>query len=218
MLSRSCPIPAERKPSWSARYLSRQAAQPSGAFGWLLGRIWLAETAEVNDVALELLAPAHGERVCEIGFGPGRTLTQLAAAGADVVGVEVSGQMLAVAGRRNADPIAAGNMSLHCGDGTTLPLPDDSLDAVLSVHNVYFWPHPGATLADIARTLRTGGRLVLTSLADDHPLPERFDPTIYRVPTIADTTSWLHSAGFVDVGIHRRPHIPTTVWFTATAT
>ena len=86
------------------------------------------------------------------------------------------------------------------------------------VHNVYFWPDPGATLADIARTLRTGGRLVLTSLADDPPLPDRFDPAIYRVPTIADTTSWLRSAGLVDVGIHRRPHIPTTVWFTATAT
>lgn len=64
------------------RYLSSQAARPTGAFGRLLGRIWRAETADVNRIAVELLAPGPGERVCEIGFGPGRTLGLLAAAGA----------------------------------------------------------------------------------------------------------------------------------------
>ena len=122
------------------------------------------------------------------------------------------------AGRRNAEPIAAGAVSLHHGDGTPLPLPDDSIDAVLSVHNFYFWPEPRTALADIARTLRPGGRLVLTSLADDQPLAARFDPAIYRVPTTADATAWLHAAGFVDVHVGRRSDIPTTVWFTATAT
>jgi SAM-dependent methyltransferase len=186
-------------------------------FGRLLGRIWLTETAAVNDVAVELLAPARGERVCEIGFGPGRTLALLAAAGAEVTGVEVSPAMVQTATHRNAKAIAAGAISLHLGDGTTLPLPDDSLDAVLSVHNFYFWPQPRVTLADIARTLRTGGRLVVTSLGADYPLPARFDPAIYRVPTIADATAWLHAAGFVDVDVQHRPHIATTVWLTATA-
>jgi ubiquinone/menaquinone biosynthesis C-methylase UbiE len=87
--------------------------------------------------------------------------------------------MLATATHRNAKAIAAGAISLHLGDGTTLPLPDNTLDAVLSVHNFYFWPQPRVTLADIARTLRTGGRLVVTSLAADYPLPARFDPAIY---------------------------------------
>lgn len=229
MLRRSCPVPTTRRPPWPARirtavvtsfgrYVSRQAARPHGAFGRLLGRIWLNETAAVNDVAVELLAPVPGERICEIGFGPGRTLAVLAAAGAEVVGVEVSPAMVATAARRNAGPIAAGAMFLHRGDGTTLPVPDDSLDAVLGVHNLYFWPDPGTTLADIARTLRPGGRLVLTSLADDQPLPARFDPAIYRVPTVADATAWLHAAGFVDVGVERRPHIATNVLLTATAT
>jgi SAM-dependent methyltransferase len=104
------------------------------------------------------------------------------------------------------------------GNGTTLPLPDDSLDAVLSVHNFYFWPHPVTTLAEIGRTLRPGGRLVLTSLADDHPLPARFDAAIYRVPSTTEAIAWLHSAEFVDVGVQRREHIPTTVWLTATST
>ncbi len=229
MLRRSCPVPTTRRLPWHlriraavlapiGRYLSRQAARPHGAVGQLLARIWVSETAAVNDAAVELLRPASGERICEIGFGPGRTLARLAAAGAEVIGVEVSAVMAATAARRNAGPIAAGRVSLRRGDGTDLPLPDDSLDAVLGVHTIYFWPDPGATLVDIARTLRPGGRLVLAFRAGEHPLPARFDPAIYHVPTTIKATDWLHAAGFVDVGVERRPHIATTVvWVTATA-
>lgn len=228
-MRRTCPVPTTRRPPWPVRvratvsapfgrYLSRQAARPRGPFGRLLGRIWLRETAAVNDVTLDLLAPAPGERIGEIGFGPGRTLGLLAAAGAEVVGVEVSPTMLAVATRRNAGPVADGTMALHQGDGTTLPWPDDDLDAVLSVHTFHFWPDPAATLADIARVLRPGSRLVLTAPADDHPLPARFDTDVYRVSSLADATDVLRTAGFVDVRVERRPDIATTVWFTATAT
>jgi SAM-dependent methyltransferase len=198
------------------RYLSSQAARPSGAFGRLLGRIWRTETADVNRVAVELLAPASGERICEIGFGPGRTLGLLAGAGAEVIGVEVSETMVAIAARNNAKSIAAGTISLHRGDGTTLPVADHSLDKVLSVHNFYFWPDPRASLSDIARALRPGGRLVLTSISDDQPLAARFDPSIYRVPATVETAAWLDAAGFIDVCIERRADNPTTVWFTAT--
>src|SRR5438034_8809276 len=116
MLNRSCPVPATRKPPLPqraraavvapvGRYLSRQAAQPRGAFGHLLARIWVNESAAVNDTAIELLRPAPSVRICEIGFGPGRTLERLAAAGAEVIGVEVSAVMLTTAARRNAGAI-----------------------------------------------------------------------------------------------------------------
>lgn len=89
---------------------------------------------------------------------------------------------------------------------------------VLGVHNFYFWPDPRASLCDIARALRPGGRLVLTSISDDQPLAARFDPAIYRVPPTLDTAAWLGAAGFIDVGIKRSADHPATVWFTATAT
>ncbi|WP_020393376.1 class I SAM-dependent methyltransferase [Kribbella catacumbae] len=199
------------------RYLSRQAAKPHGAVGKLMARNWLSETAAVNDTAVELLHPEPGERICEVGFGPGRTLSLLAAAGADVVGVEVSPAMVAMAGRRNAGSVAAGRMRLHQGDGTTLPVADDSLDAVIGVHTIYFWPVPVATLAEVVRALRSGGRLVLAFRDGDHPVPVRFDPAVYHVPTTAEARDWLHRAGFTDVGVERRPHIAAgVVWVTAT--
>lgn len=218
---RSCPVPANR-PRNSVlapvgRYLSRQASGPHGVIGRLMARIWVNETAAVNDVAIELLAPAPGERVCEIGFGPGRTVQRLAAAGAEVVGVEVSSAMVATARHRNASAVTAGRVKLVQGNGTTVPAADNSLDGAVGVHTVYFWPDPAATLTDLARTLRPGGRLVLAFRAGEHPLPARFDPDVYHVPTTTEITTWLHGAGFTDVVVQRRPHVPFTVWVTARA-
>ncbi len=230
MLCRSCPAPGTTQPAWPTRisgailapigrYLSCQAAEPHGPIGRLLARIWIRETAAVNDTALDLLAPAPGERILEIGFGPGRTLTRLAAAGTDVIGVEIAPTMLAAAARRNAAHIVTGRMHLHHGDGTTLPVEDRSLDAVIGVHTIYFWPDPAATLTDIARALRPGGRLVLAFRAGEHPLPARFDPNVYHLPTTSQATQWLHAAGFANVRVEGRPHTAAAVtWLVGTTT
>ena len=45
------------------------------------------------------------------------------------------------------------------GDGTHLPLNNDSAGKVMGVHTMYFWPDPATTLAEVARVLRPGGRL-----------------------------------------------------------
>jgi arsenite methyltransferase len=226
---RSCPAPAGGRPRWPrrastavmapvGRYLSRQARAPHGAVGRLMGRIWVNETAAVNDIAIELLRPAPGERICEIGFGPGRTVQRLAAAGAEVVGVEVSSVMVDTAARRNAAAFAAGHVQLFQGNGTTVPVVDDSLDAVVGVHTIYFWPEPTTTLHDLARALRPGGRLVLAFRAGEHPLPARFDPTVYHAPTTTQVTIWLDEAGFTDVHVEHRPHLAFIVWVTAKVT
>src|SRR2546430_7376388 len=110
---RPSPVPAVRRPPWRhrarttaaapvGRYLSRQAARPHGTVGRVLSRIWVSETAAVNDTAIELLAPAPGEPICEIGFCPGRPLALLAPAGAEAVGGAVSPAMVPPPGRRNA--------------------------------------------------------------------------------------------------------------------
>jgi arsenite methyltransferase len=198
-------------------YLSAQAARPHGLAGRMLARLWVTETAAVNDAAVGLLAPAVGETVLEIGFGPGRGLGRLAAAGAHVVGVEVSPAMLATAARRNADLLAAGQVDLHLGDGTRLPLPDRDVDAVLAVHTIYFWPDPPATLTEAARVLRPGGRLVLAFRAGEHPIPRRLDPAIYHIPTTEQATTMVQAAGFTQVLAHQRPDAgPTIVFLTAT--
>jgi arsenite methyltransferase len=229
MTKSACKLPDPARRSRSARvraaatnpvrgYLSRQAARPHGPAGRLLGRLWVHETAAVNDVAVGLLAPSANERILEIGFGPGRTLRRLADAGADVDGVEVSAAMLCLAAKRNADALGRGGMRLHTGDGVRLPAVDRSVDAVLSVHTIYFWPDPPATVAEIARALRPGGRAVLAFRDGASPLPSRLDPRIYGTPTVETVTTWLERAGFTAITAHHRPDLDATlVWLTAEA-
>jgi len=59
---------------------------------------------------------------------------------------------------------------------------------------------------------------VLALRAGEHPIPARFDPAVYHVPTTTEATEWLHAAGFTGIDVQRRPHIATVVWVTATAT
>jgi len=177
------------------RYLSEQAAQPHGLGGRLIARLWVKETAKTNDAALDLLAPGPDEDILEIGFGPGRTLGLLVERGARVTGVDISEEMVRLAERRNSEIVRTGVLALHRGDGVTLPVDDNSQDAVLSVHNLYFWPEPEATIADVARVLRPGGRLLLVFRGREHPLPRRLDPAIYQDVTTDQCLAWLASAG-----------------------
>lgn len=206
MSIRQCPLDRRPLPQRAAsavtrrfaRYLSDQAAHPHGKGGPLIGRLWVKETASVNDAALDLLAPAPGEDILEIGFGPGRTLGLLAARGANVTGVDVSEQMVRLAKQGNAESVETGALRLHQTDGVTLPIEDDSVDAILSVHNVYFWPEPEKTVAEIARVLRPGGRVLLVFRGREHPLPKRLDPTVYRHVTTARCIEWLTNAGLAN--------------------
>jgi SAM-dependent methyltransferase len=226
MLRRTCPVKPPQP--WPARaaatlsgplfgYLSRQAARPHGVVGRLLARIWISETAAVNNVAIDLLDVRAGERVVEIGCGPGRSLGRLAAEGATVSGIDVSPLMLTAARRRNAHLIASGGLELILGDGITLAMPDDSADAVMGVHTIYFWPDPEATLAEAARVLRPGGRLVLAFRAGEYPLPRRLDPGVYHVPTTGQLIKWLNTAGFADVEVHWHPDVEPGVAWVASA-
>jgi SAM-dependent methyltransferase len=143
----------------------------------------------------------------------------LARGGALVAGVEVSDAMIRLASHRNAALVRAGTLALHKGDGIGLPQPEDAFDAVVSVHNIYFWPEPQRTLGEISRVLRPGGRVVLAFRAGEHPLPRRLDPAVYRSVTTTQAVTWLEQVGFTDVTRHQPSGVSETLAFlTGTAT
>lgn len=196
----------ERRPGLLGRIVSAQAAGPRGLLGRAIGRLWVSETAAANDRAIELLAPVPGEHVLEIGFGPGRTIRELAARGVRVTGIDVSPVMLAQARRRNAAAIEGGQVQLHLGTAEAIPLPAAAVDAVLAVHTLYFWPDLDAGLREIHRGLRPAGRVVLVFRAAEHGLPRRFDPAVYRVPTTDRAQQALSAAGFGQTTVELGPH------------
>ncbi|MGD9704636.1 MAG: class I SAM-dependent methyltransferase [Acidimicrobiia bacterium] len=159
----------------------------------------ISTTAAANDRAvagLELSAP---RTVLDVGFGQGRTAANLLRDGHRVLGVDASPTMVKQATARNRAACRDGRATLRHGDGITIPFPDDSADAAITAHTIYFMPDPAATLADIARVLKPGGALAIACRTSDSTTPAWMDPDVYRIPSAAQIITMLHDAGFQQI-------------------
>jgi arsenite methyltransferase len=161
----------------------------------------------------EALAVAPGERVLDVGCGPGFYLAELAdqvGPTGSVTGIDASPQTLALARRRTQ---GRGNVMLHQADATALPVPDAGFDAALSVQVLEYVADPDAALAELHRALRSGGRLVIwdvdwatvslhsSDAARTARVLRAFDRHVAH-PSLPQTlTARLRSAGFEGIGV-----------------
>jgi ubiquinone/menaquinone biosynthesis C-methylase UbiE len=107
------------------------------------------------------LAATPGERVLDVGCGPGFYCNELVdEVGPEgfVVGVDASPQMLGLAKRRCE---AHSNVALQQGDVTALPVAGSSFDAALCVQVLEYVSDTAAALTGIHEALRPGGRVVV---------------------------------------------------------
>jgi ubiquinone/menaquinone biosynthesis C-methylase UbiE len=109
-----------------------------------------------------LLPDLHGRRVLEVGCGTGNISQELARRGAAVVGLDVSGPMLAAAQRRAREQ----NFSAAWirGGAAALPFPRNSFDAVISILALDFMADRPGVLREMVRVLAPGGFLLLALL------------------------------------------------------
>jgi SAM-dependent methyltransferase len=129
--------------------------------------------------AMEALAVGPGERVLDIGCGPGTTTVELAARvapGGEVTAVDISPAMLEAAARRTATG-GVTNVHFLAADAQTEPL-GAGFDAAYSRFGVMFFADPVAAFANIGRALRIGGRLACAVWAPLTDNPWMFVPTL----------------------------------------
>ena len=145
--------------------------------------------AAVERALLELLArgrPARGMlgRLLDIGTGTGRLLELLAPRVASGLGVDASRAMLALARARLARA-ELGHCTVRLADMYRLPLQDGGFDAVVLQMVLHHAEAPAAVLAEAARVLRPGGRLVVIDLAP-HDNADCLHRLAHRWPGFAD--------------------------------
>lgn len=103
---------------------------------------------------LDALGPVEGDRVLEIACGTGRFTVMLAERGADVVGLDISGPMLAQ-GREKARAAGVQNsLDFLRGDAGRLPFPDDHFDAVLAMRFFHLADAPETFLSEMERVTK----------------------------------------------------------------
>jgi ubiquinone/menaquinone biosynthesis C-methylase UbiE len=108
----------------------------------------------------DLAEVGPGDRVVDVGCGPGRFLREAAERGATAVGVDPSSQMRRLATRRTP---ASLRDAIRVTDGTAerLPLEDGEATVAWAVASFHHWTDADAGLAELRRVLQPGGRLLI---------------------------------------------------------
>src|SRR5262245_57183906 len=152
---------------WGPRGGMAQFHQPTGAAGHVVGWIMGRRSSNVarNRWAVQLLDVQPGDRVIELGCGPGVAIAALASRATRglVVGVDHSQVMIRQARRLNRAAIRAGRVRLIHATVERLSTSDGPFNAALAVNTVGMWPDPAARLRELTRLLRPGGRIALVS-------------------------------------------------------
>jgi arsenite methyltransferase len=121
------------------------------------------DVVEQRQAVRALLSAQPGERVLDIGAGPGLLAAELAAdvgAHGAVTGLDPSESMLALAARRELPPGAA-PLELVRGDAYVLPFPDGRFDAAVSTQVYEYVDDVARALREVRRVLRSSGRLLV---------------------------------------------------------
>ena len=115
------------------------------------------------------LGIAPGTRVLDLGSGDGTTALPAARLGAEVLGVDIAGNLVA-AGNQRAQAEGMSNCRFQEGDASRLDdLDDDSFDLVVSIFGAMFAPRPFDVAKEMARVTRPGGRIVMGNWIPNDP-------------------------------------------------
>jgi arsenite methyltransferase len=161
-----------------------------------------------NPTAVAELHP--GETVIDLGSGGGEDVllsAQRVGPSGKAFGVDMTDEMLELA-RRNQREAGVDNVEFVKGTIEDVPLPDDSVDVVISNCVINLAAEKGAVFGEAVRVLRRGGRFAVTDIVAD---PEMDDATrrdlaqwtgcIAGALTESDFRRQLEAAGFEEIEI-----------------
>ena len=179
------------------------------------------------DRMVELLAPTGDETAIDLGTGAGHAAVRLARHVAWVEAVDLVPEMLEQAAMLAAERDVS-NIGFHACDVRALPFPDATFDAGVSRVSAHHWADVPAGIAEAARVLRPGARLVvIDTMAPPDPGLDSFinavellrDPSHGRDLAMADWRRILAAHGFrVNVAETSPIDIDAADWFSRSRT
>lgn len=121
-------------------------------------------------VAVDLLAPSHGERFLDLATGTGDIALEIAArhpAKAKVMGLDFSGPMLELGQRKIKLKNLEASISFQKGCGEFLPFADNSFHGVITAFGIRNFSNPQRSLREMYRVTKRNGKIVILEFS--HP-------------------------------------------------
>ena len=176
-------------------------------FAWTYDLVaWVVSLGQWTAWGRAAIPHLRGERVLELAHGPGHLLVAMAKQGLVPVGLDLSPHM----GRLARQRLRRVEQAVHLvqARAQVFPLCDGCVDSVVATFPTEFILNP-ATLREVARVLRSGGRLVVVAwarLGGRDPL-SKFIGWLYRVTGQGEPPPGLGETALVRAGL-----VPHTVW------
>lgn len=181
-------VRAERSKA-AADYFAQNAAR------WDELRSLYVSEADVEAAILAAVGPGPFRRLVDLGTGAGRMLSLLGPLAESALGLDLSQQMLNIARRATTDA-GLGHCELRHGDVFATQLPGACADLVVVHQVLHYLADPAAAVAEAARLVAPGGRLVIVDFAP-HGLEFLREAHQHRRLGLADAEMdrWLTAAG-----------------------
>ena len=177
----------------AADYFAQNAAH------WDELRSLYVSEADVEAAILAAVGPGPFRRVIDLGTGAGRMLSLLGPAAQSALGLDLSQQMLNIARRATSDA-GLDHCELRHGDIFATQLPGACADLVVVHQVLHYLADPAAAVAEAARLVAPGGRLLIVDFAP-HGLEFLREAHQHRRLGLSDAEMdrWLAAAGLCPV-------------------
>lgn len=159
----------------------------------------------------------EGQTVLDLGSGAGidcfLAAKQVGATG-QVIGVDMTSEMIEKA-RANAANGGFENVEFRLGEIENLPVADDSVDVIISNCVLNLSSEKDKVLAEAYRVLRPGGRLVVSDMVSEHPVPSVLEGNLDAVAACLPTErerylGEFRAAGFQEARITEEKPYPAS--------
>lgn len=167
-----------------------------------------------NPTALASLE--EGQTVLDLGSGGGidcfLAAKKVGPTG-QVIGVDMTPQMISRA-RAAADKHGYDNVDFRLGEIEALPVADATVDVIISNCVLNLSPEKGRVLAEAYRVLKPGGRIVVSDMVSEHPVPDVVANSLDAVAACLPTPRAVYldefrNAGFTDARITEEKPYPS---------
>jgi demethylmenaquinone methyltransferase/2-methoxy-6-polyprenyl-1,4-benzoquinol methylase len=208
-------------PSARKRHALELFAGLPSRYDWMGAVMSFGQDPRWRRALVDAIDPRPGRRVLDVATGTGMVALALAARGCEVVGLDQSESMLAAArAKLGARPELRDRVRFVVGEAERLPFADGEFDALTFTYLLRYVDDRAATMGELARVVKPGGRIGMVEFGVPRSPPLRAMWRAYTrlgLPLTGRIASpeWLEVGRFLGPSIEelyaREPN-PTALW------